>query len=115
MKQEICDKMIIAIMQGNEYRSAIDDLNERGFYVTILNSTGGFLKKQNVTIMIGLNHADLDDALEIIRHYGKRTELRCPPNTMGSPGLHPIAPMPIPMLCGGIVVFILDVAGYERA
>ena len=113
MRQKPCDKMIIAIIQG-DYHLAIDTLNENGFAVTVLNSTGGFLKKQSVTIMIGLNHEDLDDALNLLRAHGQRTEMRCSASASGAPGMLPMAPMAVPMVCGGVVIFILDVAGYER-
>lgn len=48
------DKMILAILQGDDYHDAVHSLNEHGFYATVLNSSGGFLKKRSVTLMIGL-------------------------------------------------------------
>ena len=114
MQEKSCDKMIIAIIQGSDYRLAIDDLNEAGFFVTVLNSSGGFLRKQNVTIMMGLNHEDWPRAVEILKRHGRRTEMRCSPNASGAPGMTPMAPMAIPMVCGGVVIFTLDVADYQR-
>ena len=38
------DKMILAILQGDDYHDAVHSLNEHGFYATELNSSGGFLK-----------------------------------------------------------------------
>ena len=38
------DKMILAILQGDDYHDAVHSLNEHGFYATVLNSSGGFLK-----------------------------------------------------------------------
>lgn len=49
MKNKNCDKLIIAVLQGDDYMETIDELNSHGFYVTILNSSGGFLKKKSVT------------------------------------------------------------------
>lgn len=113
MKNAHCDKMIIAILQNDDYHEVIDNLNEHGFYVTVLQSSGGFLKKSNATIMIGLNHEYLDEALDILKQYGKRTEMEYTPatSTMGMP----IPPIPmgavsIPVNRGGVVVFVLDVA-----
>ena len=48
------DKMILAILQGDDYHDAVHSLNEHGFYATVLNSSGGFLKKRSVTLMIGV-------------------------------------------------------------
>lgn len=116
MKNTNCDKMIFAIIQNDDYRRIVEDLNKHGFYVTVLNSSGGFLKKPNATIMIGLNHEHLDEALELLSHYGKRTEMEYKMATSAEPAVYPmtVAPMAIPVQCGGIVLFVLDVAQYER-
>lgn len=71
-----CDKMIIAVLQGDDYRVAIENLNSKGFYATVLHSTGGFLKKKSVTLMIGVNHDHLEEALGILRQYGDRIEMQ---------------------------------------
>ena len=47
-------KLILAILQGDDYVDTIDELNQNGFFATILSSTGGFLKKKSVTVMIGV-------------------------------------------------------------
>lgn len=116
MKNTTCDKMIIAIIQNDDYRRIVDDLNEHGFYVTVLSSSGGFLKKPNATIMIGLNHERLDEAKELLSHYGKRTEstfqMEAPMESTVPPLV--VSPVAIPVRCGGIVLFVLDVAQYER-
>ncbi len=116
MKNSNCDKMIIAIIQNDDYRIIVEDLNEHGFYVTVLNSSGGFLKKPNATIMIGLNHEHLDEALELLSHYGKRTEMEYKLASSVETAVYSMTapPMAIPVQCGGIVLFVLDVAQYER-
>ena len=94
------DKMILAILQGDDYHDAVHSLNEHGFYATVLNSSGGFLKKRSVTLMIGLESARLDEAPVL------------------SPNMPPIplstAPLEIPTRCGGVVLFVLDVAQSAR-
>ena len=65
------DKMILAILQGDDYHDAVHSLNEHGFYATVLNSSGGFLKKRSVTLMIGLESARLDEALAILMYTPK--------------------------------------------
>ena len=111
------DKMIIAILQNDDYHEVVADLNDHGFYVTVLSSSGGFLKKPNATIMMGMNHEDLDRALELLKQYGRRTEMEYTPaaTTVGM-AMHPMAatPVPIPVSCGGIVLFVLDVDQYGR-
>lgn len=107
------DKMILAILQGDDYHDAVHSLNEHGFYATVLNSSGGFLKKRSVTLMIGLESARLDEALAILKKHGERTEMRYEAPVL-SPNMPPIplstAPLEIPTRCGGVVLFVLDVA-----
>ena len=40
------EELIVAVLQGEDYSEAIEELNGKGFYVTILNSTGCFFKKE---------------------------------------------------------------------
>lgn len=110
------DKMIIAVIQNDDFHEVIDELNQNGFYVTVLHSSGGFLKKPNATIMIVLHHTQLDDALKILKHYGSRTKMKY--NTVitgaGARYAAPIATVGVPTHCGGVVIFVLDVAQYEK-
>ena len=117
MKSANCDKMIIAILQNDSYHEVVSDLNEHGFYATVLHSSGAFLKEASATIMIGVNHDYLDEALEILKAYGKRTEVEYKPATtaMGM-AMPPIAMTSIPVSVhrGGIVLFVTDISRYER-
>lgn len=115
MKHTNCDKLILAVLQGDEYRDTVTELNRHGFYATVLNSTGGFLKKQSVTIMVGLNHEHLEEALEILKRHGKRTETVLQPVMLGDgdPALNTDS-IPVPVSCGGVVLFVLDVDRNER-
>ena len=40
------EERIVAVLQCEYYSEAIEELNGKGFYVTILNSTGGFFRKE---------------------------------------------------------------------
>lgn len=37
-------KLVLAILQGEDYEDTVYELNQNGFFVTMLSSTGGFLK-----------------------------------------------------------------------
>lgn len=115
MKNNHCDKLILAVLQGDEFRSAIAQLNEHGFYATVIHSAGGFLRKQSVTIMIGLNHEHLDEAITVLKAYGRRVETEYQPMTLsgGSPAFAGDT-IPVPVSKGGVVLFVLDVDQYAR-
>ena len=47
------NKLILAVVQEDDYDATVSELNQNGFFVTMLSSTGGFWKKKNITIMLG--------------------------------------------------------------
>ena len=115
MNNTNCDKMILAILQGDDYRETIEELNGHGFYATILHSSGGFLRKQSVTIMIGLNHERLEEALQVLKRHGEHTEMRYQPAPSMDGTVSPLTPaIQVPVQCGGVVLFVLDVTQHER-
>ena len=66
-------KLVLAILQGEDYEDTVYELNQNGFFVTMLSSTGGFLKKHSTTIMIGVEEPRLDEVLDILkRRAGQR-------------------------------------------
>lgn len=109
-----CDKMIIAVVQGDDYQDVIAELNEHGFYATVLHSKGGFLRKPSVTVMIGLNHEDLEEALQLLKAHGERTVVCYKPMMSDARQMPVMAAIPTPVHCGGVVLFVLDVEQFER-
>ena len=103
-------KLVFAILQGDDYEQVVRELNRHGFYVTLLNSVGGFLKKRSVTIMIGLDAENLENLLDILREEaGERIEtVYQTPAVTGGPmmGIPPTIPMDVN--CGGVTIFVLD-------
>lgn len=114
MENQKCDKMILAIIQGDDYQDVITDLNTHGFYATVLESSGGFLRKQSITLMIGLNHERLEDAIAILKRYGQRTVTQFESFLTGN-SISPLATsVPVSTRLGGVVLFVLDVDRFER-
>ena len=62
-------KLVLAVLQGSDSDNTIRNLNERGFMVTVLSSTGGFLKKKSTTVMIGVEEDRLEEALDVLQKY----------------------------------------------
>ena len=119
-------KLILAVLQGEDYGDVVRQLNENGIFVTILHSTGGFLRKRSVTIMIGVEEAKLEQVLDLLKETaGQRTvTLYQNPGSMppphGSPqrpgpGLPPLfASTPMEVCQGGVAVFVLDLERLEK-
>ena len=47
-------KLLIAIVQDADVNFLMDALTDNGYRVTRLSTTGGFLKKGNTTLLIGV-------------------------------------------------------------
>ncbi len=60
-------KMIISIVQLEDAQKVIEALNRAGFGVTKLSSSGGFLRRGNATLMIGVQEEQVDEVLKIIK------------------------------------------------
>lgn len=107
------DKLILAVVQQDELEGLIRALHRDGLSCTIRSSTGGFLKKKNTTLLIGLPHERLSDALGLIRiHAHARAEQESPPlsDEMGAFG-SPLPAAPEGARRGGAAVFVLDLNG----
>ncbi len=60
-------KLIIAVVQNEDADTVIDALLENDFRATRLASTGGFLRRGNTTVMIGVQDHHVDRVLDLIR------------------------------------------------
>lgn len=66
-------KLMIAVIRDVDDEPVLNKLVENGFRVTRVASTGGFLRKGNVTLFIGLPEEKVDEAVKIF------SETCCPP------------------------------------
>ncbi len=68
------ERLIIAIVENAHAGNVQGALVEKKFRVTRINTAGGFLRKGNVTLLIGVTTDQVDDAIEIIRVQSPKTE-----------------------------------------
>ena len=89
-------KLVLAVLQGSDSDNTIRNLNERGFMVTVLSSTGGFLKKKSTTVMIGVEEDRLEEALDVLQKYaGHRKETVYQSVTMPHGEMSAVPPVPM--------------------
>lgn len=105
------DILIGAVIQIQDLRPATRALEERGLLVIHLPSTGAFLGRRNITMLIGVPHGQLPDVLAVIKGTcHKRIEYISTPLEG--------APMPIPLsspiTVGGAVIFAVEVERFEE-
>ena len=70
-------KLVLAIFQNIDDAAVINHLVGHGYRVTRVASSGGFLKKGNITLMIGVDESQLDALLGEIKSI-------CPPYKEGA-------------------------------
>lgn len=107
-------KLLISIVQDADVNFLMDGLTDSGYRVTRLATTGGFLKKGNTTLLIGVEENDLDDVLEIIEANCKR---RNTTTTIINPSAESSLltnTVPVDITVGGATIFIVDVDQYIR-
>lgn len=71
-------KLIVAIVKGDDADDVIRTLLTAGHRLTRINTTGGFLRRGNATLLIGVNDAQVDEIVNLI-------ESACPRRTEPAP------------------------------
>lgn len=101
-------KLLICVVQDDDAHHLMEDFIDKSFRVTKLSSTGGFLKKGNTTLFLGVEDEEVDDALDIIRRNCSRRTAIAP---MVNPGLDAsiYTSLPFKVEVGGATVFQLDI------
>lgn len=60
-------KLIIAIVRDTDDRPVVDRLVAQGHRVTRVASTGGFLRRGNVTLLIGVDAPQVQPVIDLLR------------------------------------------------
>jgi uncharacterized protein YaaQ len=107
-------KMIIAVVQDEDKHAVNDALMGRGFRVTRLSTSGGFLRSGNTTMMIGVEDERTTEAIEIIESVcSSRTQtVPAPSPTVDSSGF--FIPYPLDVTVGGATIFVINVEQFFR-
>ena len=102
-------KLIITIVQDDDAADLLDVLTDKGFRVTKLATTGGFLRSGNTTLMIGVEEEKVDDVLVVIEEVCRTREqvVTSPSPVAGSTGVY--VPYPVEVEVGGATIFVVDV------
>lgn len=101
-------KLLLAIVNNDDSVVASSALTERGFFVTRLSTTGGFLMVGNTTLLIGTEDQKVPEVLDILKkHCTTRKKTAAPTETLGR-GLRNDS-LPTEVTVGGATVFVLNV------
>ncbi|MCY0898822.1 MAG: cyclic-di-AMP receptor [Firmicutes bacterium] len=104
-------KLIVAIIQNADRPALSAALRRAHIQHTRLNTTGGFLREGNTTVLIGVDPDRVEEALNLIqKHCRERTVVYRP----GAGAMHPDAYVsPVHVTVGGATIFVLDVTPHK--
>ncbi len=107
-------KLIVAIVHNEDAGALVNALLERDHRATRLQSSGGFLKQSNATVIVGVDEDRVEEILGIIReNCTSRTQIVNPMPPIMEPGEF-FMPYPLEVEVGGATVFVLPVERFER-
>ena len=107
-------KLVVAIVHNEDAGNLVTALLDKEFRATRLQSSGGFLKQSNATIILGVEDADVDEVMGIVRaNCTSRTQVVNPMPPIMEPGEF-FMPYPLEVEVGGATVFVMPVDRFER-
>ncbi len=107
-------KLIVAVVHNEDAGPLVDALLEKDHRATRLQSSGGFLKQSNATVIVGAEEALVEGVLEVIRaNCTSRTQVVNPMPPIMEPGEF-FMPYPLEVEVGGATVFVVPVERFER-
>jgi uncharacterized protein YaaQ len=65
-------KLIVAIVQGEDADDVIRAMLSAGHRLTRINTTGGFLRRGNATLLIGVESHQIDEVIGLIQSTTRR-------------------------------------------
>jgi CPA1 family monovalent cation:H+ antiporter len=104
-------RLMTAIIQESDFEAVNRALHQQGFVVAHLPSTGGFLSRGNVTVLVGLPEGGEEAVISIFReNCCQRVEYIAAP----IPEMSGVMPEPIPVTVGGATIFTFEVEAWEE-
>ncbi len=107
-------KLVIAVVQDQDASPLTDALVDRGFRATKLATTGGFLRQGNTTLLMGIEDADVENVVEVIKSVCRSRTQLIPPVSVVGRSVESYVGRPIEVPVGGATIFVLDVTRFEK-
>ncbi len=108
-------KLIYAIVRNDNQDTVTTALSKNGYSITKLSTTGGFLRKGNVTLMICTEDEKVDKAIELIRsECGERQKITVDMPFISGMNMINYSTMPMQIEVGGATIFVTNVERFEK-
>ncbi|MBX6755386.1 cyclic-di-AMP receptor [Thermorudis peleae] len=107
-------KLLVTVIQARDLENLTLALHERGYAATQVHSAGGFLREQNVTLLIGVDDEAVAEVIRIIKaNCYSRVQYVNPLLPIVDAG-EVFLPNPVEVQVGGAHVFVLPVERLVR-
>lgn len=110
-------QLFVAIVQNEDADRLTGQLNRAGIRLTRLKTQGGFLARDNVTLLAGLEETQIDEVLAIIRQtcHPRKRYINPLPAGIEPAHLAMAAPaIPLEVLVGGATVFTVPIKRFAQ-
>lgn len=112
--QGVPTKLVMMIVSDRDADDLMAALVERGIYATKVGSSGGFLRRGNVTIFSGVAADQVDEVLDIVNDICPVRMEFVPVQTLPFIADSAFTTEPVQVRAGGAVVFVLNVEQFQR-
>lgn len=106
-------KMIVAIVQAYDTDRLLRSVTSAGFRVTRIQSTGGFLRSGNSTVLMGVEDGRVQECLRLISS-SSCSRIENVPDELEAQAFELTGADVASVAVGGAVVFVLPVTRFER-
>ncbi len=103
------NRLMAVVIQEADLESVLASLSKLGFSVVRLTSSGGFLSRKNVTLLVGIQEGREEAAVKVLRNSCKRRLEFIASPLHGS--AFPVS-APVQVSVGGATVFLFEVESY---
>jgi uncharacterized protein YaaQ len=107
-------KLLVAVIQTEDASLLTDALVKNDVRVTRIDTAGGFLRRGNTTILVGVDDHRVEDVLRLIRSNCQTRLEYMTPSLVGAEIGELAALTPIEVQVGGATVWIADVDDFVR-
>ena len=107
-------KLVMAIINDEDAFHVMDALNEKGFSITKLASTGGFLRSGMTTIISGVQEDRIEELIGILEKKCKSRKQITSVNSTHVSTTESYVPYPVEVTVGGATIFVLNVEQFEK-
>jgi uncharacterized protein YaaQ len=107
-------KLVLAIIHDEDAFHIMDVLSEKGFSVTKLASTGGFLRAGNTTLICGVSEERIPELVGVIEQKCKSRKQITSVNATHMNVSESYVPYPVEVTVGGATIFVLNVEEFKK-